>query len=117
MINIIILVVFAILVFMNLIAKMILSCYDWFNFILSNLVLIHTAVILIALQTQKIPTRFRVSLSATFSLFGLILFLISQFSVHRVKDNIVILLLLILSIIQWLIFAIIYFSKHLVKED
>lgn len=101
-----------IVLILNLVAKLIITDYTWFNMILSSLVLAHTAILLCLFDTPKVADGFRVSLSSIFSFIGFIEFIVAQFSIQSVKDNWIILTMIVVSGFQWLIYFVVIILKR-----
>lgn len=106
----------AVLILVNFLGKLIFINYDWFNFGLSSIILLHTALILYLLSSAKIADGFRVSLYVIFSALGILMFIMSQFSPSDLRNNWIIMLLLATCAIQWVVFLLVKAVKRIVKD-
>lgn len=107
---------YAILMLVNLLAKLIFSYYHWFNFGLSSLILLNTALVLYMLASRKIPDGFRVSLSLVFAVIGFVMFILAQFSPIVLRDNWIIFLLTVTCAIIWGVYLLVRAAQSIVKE-
>lgn len=92
----------AVLLGLNLIAKLILSHYAWFNLGLSSLLLCNNALLLSALSNPKIADGFRVGMSFVYSFIGTAMFVLAQFCLPVLQDNWVVLTIITVSAFEWL---------------
>lgn len=97
-----VLVSVAVLLVLNLMAKIILPGYEWFNFGLSSLVLCNNALLLYALSYDKIADAFKVAMIFIYPFIGFIVFVLSQFSIPSFKNNVILLLIIMASGFEWL---------------
>lgn len=102
----IIILITAVLIALNLIAKLIITDYDWFHLILSSLVLVSNAILLFTISSMNIADGFRVSLSFVFSFVCTALFILSQFSINVIENNWIVLSIVIVTGLEWLVLII-----------
>jgi hypothetical protein len=95
-----------ILIVLNVIAKLIITNYDWFNLVLSSLVLVSNAILLYALSNPKIADGFRVAMSFIYSFVGALLFILSQFSIIPMQDNWIILVIIVVTGFEWMLLVL-----------
>lgn len=106
----------AVLLGLNLIVKLILSHYAWFNLGLSSLVLCNNALLLYALSTPKIADGFRVAGSFIYSFIGGLLFVISMFSKQTIVDNWLVLVVIVAFGLQWLVYVLLRVVSKVTAE-
>jgi hypothetical protein len=91
-----------VLLALNLIAKLLLSHYAWFNFMISSLVLCNNALLVSALTNPKIADGFRIGMSFVYSFIGTVMFVLSQFCPQAWQENWMLLAIIIVSGFEWL---------------
>lgn len=77
----------AILLVMNLLFAVILSCYGGYAVAVSSFVIIATCGLLCAIDSIKLKDAYKVSLTVLFSVLGCVEFLLSLFSPNQLEDN------------------------------
>jgi hypothetical protein len=96
----------AALIVLNLIAKLIITDYAWFNLVLSSLLLCNNGLILYALSNHKIADGFRVAMSFIYSFIGTVMFILAQFSIKAIQDNWLLLIIIVVTMFEWLMFVL-----------
>lgn len=97
----------SILLGLNLIAKLIIVDYGWFNLLVSSLVLCNSAIILYVLFNPNIADGFRVSMSVVYTFINTFLFILSQFCNQSVAHNIVLVAIIMIVGLEWIVYVLI----------
>lgn len=92
----------------NLIAGLLLSAYNCMNMWVNNGVIIFTTVMLIVIASSKLRDGFKISISMLYSAVGFIAFVFGLVAKPQIKDNWVIIVLIILLCFEALATATIY---------
>lgn len=71
----------------NILAGFLLTCYHTFNVIATSVSLLTTAVLMYAVTKVHLKAAFRVSLTYTFAIVGVVSYLLMLFSHHQIQDN------------------------------
>ena len=89
-----------ILLTLNLLCWLLLSCYNTFNAIASSVIIIVNVVLLWLVNGVHLKDGYRVSLNCLFSFFAFIEFLCMEFCRPHLKDNIAIVFVLLAIVLQ-----------------
>ena len=89
-----------ILLMLNLLCWLLLSCYNTFNAIASSVIIIVNVVLLWFVDGVHLKDGYRVSLNCLFSFFAFIEFLCMVFCRPYLEDNIVIVIVLLAIVLQ-----------------
>lgn len=108
-----------ILLVINLIARLILSSYGWFNFTITSVSIVVASVLLILIDSVKLKDAFRFSLSFIVSVLFLITLILGIICPGRLEDNwylILICLILGFEVVLTIIAAFVTKKNNLLDE-
>lgn len=105
---------FAFIVFfiVNILAGLLLTCYHTFNVVTTSFSLLTTAALLYAVTKVPLKAAFRVSLTFTFAIVGVVSYLLMLFSRHQIQDNWCLIVALVLLALD----ATILYITHCVSK-
>lgn len=92
----------------NLLAGFLLSAYNAMNMWINSGIIIITTILLLVIASSNLRDGFKISLSMLFSVIGFIAFVLCLFANPQIKDNWVIVVLIILLSVEVLITATTY---------
>lgn len=91
---------------LNFVVGMLLSAYSTFNMSLNTVVILLSAVFLLAVEMAPLNDGFKISLSYLFGFIGFGEFLAALFSSEHLRDNPVVIGLLVVSLFQLAVIGI-----------
>lgn len=101
---IIIITIFALL--LNIAAGSLLSIYPWFNVNLNNIIILANGILLLIMAFMPIKDGWKVSVSSLFSFAAFVEFIFGLFSPGYIKDNPLVLGLLITIVLEIILISI-----------
>ncbi len=100
----------------NLVAKLVISDYTWFNLGMSSLVIGFCSLQLYALNGTKVLERLRSPMNFSCLVIGLLLFILAQFSLKKVIDNWLWLVIICTYGLQWIVYLLLLVITRIAIE-
>ena len=91
----------AILAVVNLLLGLIISTYDYFNLAISTIVIVLTAIILLAINVRlRLKDGYKVSLNIIIPIIGIAQYLFALFMPNHITDNWEFIAIILFSVIE-----------------
>ena len=107
----IVLVIGVLLVLLNTLAGLIISAYEPFNYLLTDLSLIFTTVFIFGLVSSKVDDGFKIGLSVLFSITGIVRFFLLMFIPQQWENNGLIIGVAGILVLEIICFAVPFVAK------